>query len=167
MVKRQCLMVAGPSNAGKTALLSALLRHLPDACVIKWTHHPLADDRPGSDTDRLSRLGNLSVLASPNGVLIRGPLDAATLYRGIGVWCPQAQWILIEGGKHQPYPKVFLDPGHLRDLTIPAIALLLSPVPPMVPVLWETVDVPIFPQAADTAASLVLRHLDKVAFMPF
>lgn len=165
MASPRGILVAGPSGSGKTLLLEQLAQHLPAACIIKWTHHPPEPDRPNSDTGRLGRAGRSpTILAHADGMVFRGPVDAASLYRGVCAGFPDAQWVLIEGGKHQPFPKVYLDPEPFGDVEVSPVALLLSPHPPRIPTVWEPTAIPLNPETAKSAAHHILGQLDTLAF---
>ena len=111
------LHFAGFSGSGKTRLLERLVPLLPIAAYLKWTHHPLPDEIPGSDTARLASWGIPQVLASPDGLIIRPlPSHRATVLQWLANNLEDDQLLLVEGFKGHPAPKIWVGRGAPQDL---------------------------------------------------
>lgn len=93
---------------GKTRLISALVARLDRVVFLKWTHHPLGEDKPFSDTARLGSLGYPTVLIAPDGLVMRPTLSEDTLFAILPTLYPKASYILIEGNKTGRWPKIYL-----------------------------------------------------------
>src|SRR5688572_572096 len=77
--------IAGPSNSGKTTLISALIRRYRTAGLrvgaIKHTHHPLNEERRG-DTAAFEAAGARPVILAGSGaaVIFNGPTVRRVAY---------------------------------------------------------------------------------------
>ncbi|MDT7943399.1 MAG: molybdopterin-guanine dinucleotide biosynthesis protein B [Dehalococcoidia bacterium] len=107
------LAVVGPSGAGKTTVLAALIGELARrgyrVAAIKHSHHPgLMPDTPGKDSHRLWEAGAQAVaLVGPDLLALRWRgghgrdlPQLLTLLRGM------ADIILVEGYSAQPIPRI-------------------------------------------------------------
>ncbi len=112
------LSIVGFSNSGKTTFLEKLIRQMVNknrsVLAIKHTHHSGADvtGQPGSnkDTDRLKRAGAMgAVLIGPGWEKEQGGMenvDLESIHRLAKNHAPDADFILIEGMKTGPAPKI-------------------------------------------------------------
>ena len=103
--------VSGVKNSGKTALIEAMLPHLTAAglrvAVIKHDGHTFQPDPPNTDTGRYLQAGALGAAiydGETTKVIWRQTPDLP----GLLELFPQADLILLEGGKHSPWPKLEL-----------------------------------------------------------
>jgi molybdopterin-guanine dinucleotide biosynthesis protein B len=125
------LHFAGPSDSGKTRLIEALLPRLQVAEVIKWSHHPLSEDLPGTDTARLGHWGQHTLLATSSGVLWRrrfGTRDP--VYQLVADVLDDDALVIVEGDKRSRQPKIWLG-SHLPEPDV-AVSLWIGggPLPP-------------------------------------
>lgn len=103
------LHFAGPSGQGKTRLIAALLPFLPAHLVIKWTHHPVALEKPGSDTQQFSAAGCSTLLIGPDGLVLRPvPANRPALYNQLARLLAHDTLVVVEGDKASPGPKIWL-----------------------------------------------------------
>ena len=110
--RRPVPMVAfsGPSGAGKTTVLVALVKELRArglrVAAIKHSGHPHGFDVPGKDSDLLLRAGAASVaVQGPSQLAIFGaprPGGARALARLL----PPVDLVLVEGWKDEKLPRV-------------------------------------------------------------
>ncbi len=133
------LQVVGASQAGKTTLMVALVQRArsagQSAAAVKWSHHPLGGEPAGQavprrpaarhqkDAERLHAAGADPVYrVAPDGVerlsadwarrsaLPHEQADRwphlARAWQGLSV-----EWLLVEGGRELPTPKIVLAPG--------------------------------------------------------
>jgi molybdopterin-guanine dinucleotide biosynthesis protein len=155
----QVLIVAGPSNTGKTRLIDALLKALGPCLVLKWTHHQLAPDGPPKDTATWAPRATGTILAGPDAVVWRGPYRRLDLYRALAR--AGVTRLLVEGDKSAPWPKVFLSTG----LPAPApVALWVAPIPPPDPtVSWFPAELPLSSAAVAALSDYIIRHWETLA----
>lgn len=154
--------IAGYSNTGKTLLIDALIPLLPGrVAAVKWSHHPLPPDPVRSDTGRLGRHGVPTLLATPNGWVWRQP-DTAAAWPRIGpALFAGYDWVVLEGRKGDPTPKILLCPPGCTP--VPPVRLLVCPDPPLDPTMsWHAASVPLDPPAARRLADYIAS--DPVAF---
>ena len=141
------LHIAGPSDSGKTHLIEHLLATLPVVQVIKWTHHPLMQDKPGSDTSRFHARGiDSTMLVAPDGVVWRQPvIHRPCVYQLVANFWSDTDLVLVEGDKHSPYPKIWVG----RDLPPKTVnvCLVIGPYQPAPDVAWIASEIPLLPQA--------------------
>lgn len=108
---------AAYSGTGKTTLLEALLPRLVDSGVrvamIKHAHHNFDVDIPGKDSYRLRKAGASQMLISSryrNALMTETPDDDEALRQLIQkVNQNQADLIVVEGFKHESFPKIELN----------------------------------------------------------
>lgn len=109
---------AAYSGTGKTTLLEQLLPRLRahglHLAVVKHTHHDLDIDHPGKDSDRLRKAGALQTLVASHKrwaliTEVATPADEPKL-DDLLLALDQARLdlILVEGFKHEAYPRVEL-----------------------------------------------------------
>lgn len=106
------------SGTGKTSLLTKLIPILRDKGlklgIIKHAHHNFDTDQPGKDSYELRKAGAKAMLVSSSRrwALINEHFDEdkeATLDELINIICRQPlDLILIEGFKHEAFPKIEL-----------------------------------------------------------
>lgn len=122
---------AGYSGSGKTTLIEQLIpafaaRGLRVA-VLKRTHHPVAVDLAGKDSDRFFRAGATVCLQAPGQTFVRqstAPVDAERGWRrALAELAASHEVVLVEGHKETPLPKVWLlgpaeaaPPAAVRDV---------------------------------------------------
>lgn len=109
----------GPSNSGKTTLLSALIAELARRGVrvgaIKHSRREFTLDIAGKDSDRFKKAGAAAVLlVSPRSIAFLSdspprfaPREASALFPGAGL-------VLVEGWKESDLPKVAVAGGDGR-----------------------------------------------------
>ena len=106
------ICVSGLKNSGKTALIEALIpllaEHGISTAVIKHHGHGFGDkipDKPGTDTYRFLASGARGIVIYDDGTLVlvkhqaMGPEGLIALF-------PEADLVIIEGGKAEPYPRI-------------------------------------------------------------
>lgn len=106
------LAVCGVKNSGKTTFLCSLIPELNrlglKVAAIKHDGHDFEPDRPGSDSYRLLQAGARGVAVYSHSryqlVRLQEGVQAGQLVRVFD----DMDLILLEGGKHSPYPKVEL-----------------------------------------------------------
>lgn len=110
----------GPSGAGKTRLLEALVpllqAHGWRVGVVKHHHTGrLALDRPGTDSSRLAAAGAAVVLVSTEQIaLLARPTAGGSLAEAVALLADRADLILVEGYRLATGP-VVLVPGPAGD----------------------------------------------------
>lgn len=109
--KPTVVAVSGVKNSGKTTLITAMLPHFRrtgvQVAVIKHDGHTFQPDPPDTDTGRYLQAGAMGAAiydGETTKVIWRQTADVSQL---VGMF-PQADLILLEGGKHSPWPKVEL-----------------------------------------------------------
>lgn len=106
------LTVCGVKNSGKTTFLCRLIPKLNrlglKVAAIKHDGHDFEPDRPGTDSYRLLQAGAQGVAVYSHSryqlVRLQEDVQAGQLARVFD----DVDLILLEGGKHSPYPKVEL-----------------------------------------------------------
>jgi molybdopterin-guanine dinucleotide biosynthesis protein MobB len=103
------IAVCGAKNSGKTTLLEklvpALVRRGLRVAVIKHDGHDFTPDMPGTDSFRLKAAGAFgAAVYSANRWM--ATKDARATVEQMAELFPDADLILLEGGKSSPYPKV-------------------------------------------------------------
>lgn len=169
---------AGYSGAGKTTLIERLIPLLKArgevVSVVKHAHHGFDIDTPGKDSWRHREAGAQEVVIASDrrlALLREYAVEQAPTARGLIAELRQpADWVLVEGFKHEDLPRLELrrageqrparypeDP-HVRAVLTDAPAAL-QPAPPC-PVL-DLNDVPALARwLADNAALFALRPDD-------
>ena len=109
---------AAYSGTGKTTLLLKLLPMLKDAglriAVVKHAHHSFDMDHPGKDSYRLRAAGADEMLVASRCRIgwVREcgrNRDEPSLREALAVLDPaRVDLVLVEGFKHEPYPKIEL-----------------------------------------------------------
>jgi molybdopterin-guanine dinucleotide biosynthesis adapter protein len=130
--------VSGPSGAGKTRLVTRLIRLLRRrglaVAVIKHTRHPHAFDVPGKDTDLARRAGAVAAaIEGPGGLaLFSSPAGSA---RRLARLLPPCDLIIAEGWRAEPLPRIEVHRrgvarGFLCDLDRRVFAVVSDEPPP-------------------------------------
>ena len=111
------IAIAGFANCGKTELIGKLISLATQrgfqVAAIKHSHKTLEVDKPGKDTWRLRQAGARTVALAAPGLLQVTYFPAADLpAQAVLAALPgNADFVLVEGYKHGPWPKiVFLPP---------------------------------------------------------
>lgn len=109
--KPKVVAVSGVKNSGKTTLITAMLPHFHRAgvqvAVIKHDGHTFQPEQPNTDTGRYLQAGALGAAiydGETTKVIWRQTPDLPGLLELFS----QADLILLEGGKHSPWPKLEL-----------------------------------------------------------
>jgi molybdopterin-guanine dinucleotide biosynthesis protein MobB len=102
------LQVAGYSGTGKTRTLTRLVTRLAAAGetteVWKISHHPVAPSQPHRDSARLLQAGaRVAWVWGEGGLLAHGDLSPARIAQASAT-----SWLLVEGGRRWPTPKILL-----------------------------------------------------------
>ena len=101
---------SGPSGAGKTTILVALVRELRDrglrVAAIKHSGHPHGFDVPGKDSDLLLRAGALAVAVQGPAQLAVFGAPRAGGARALVRVLPPVDLVLVEGWKAERLPRV-------------------------------------------------------------
>ena len=109
------LAIIGYSGSGKTTLAERLIARLAPGRRLAFVKHGhgFAMDQPGKDSDRARAAGaTVIVLSAPDqhALLSQGELDAYAAPR----LTLDADWVLVEGYKHQGLPSILLLDGEAR-----------------------------------------------------
>ena len=109
--KPTVVAVSGVKNSGKTTLITAMLPHFHRAgvqvAVIKHDGHTFQPEPPNTDTGRYLQAGAMEAAiydGETTKVIWRQTPDLP----GLLELFPQADLILLEGGKHSTWPKLEL-----------------------------------------------------------
>jgi molybdopterin-guanine dinucleotide biosynthesis protein MobB len=104
------LAVCGLKNTGKTTLLTKLIPILTGqglmTAVIKHDGHEFEADVPGTDTWRLARAGAYGVGIYSAGQYLVRKKQSGTQAFDLAAFFPEADLILLEGGKTAAWPKI-------------------------------------------------------------
>ncbi|WP_028025018.1 bifunctional molybdopterin-guanine dinucleotide biosynthesis adaptor protein MobB/molybdopterin molybdotransferase MoeA [Enterovibrio calviensis] len=132
------------SGTGKTTLLEKLIPALVEKgiriAMVKHAHHDFDVDKPGKDSYRLRKAGATQMLISSryrHALMTETPDDECTLNQLLGQLDQNnADLVLVEGFKHQAFPKIELHRAaldkpwlHPDDPNIVAVACDNSPSP--------------------------------------
>ncbi len=104
------LGICGHSGSGKTTLLEFLVRQLStsgfDVACVKHSHHAMALDAAGKDTDRLFQAGATVMGVDPTQTFLRSrPGRAGGEYAGMD---RSLDVVFVEGNKESPLPKLWM-----------------------------------------------------------
>ena len=153
----------GSSGTGKTTYLARLIPELKGRglrlAVLKHDVHHFEMDHPGKDTYRFTAAGaDVVTIANREKFALLQRTDRELSLEEIISRLPPVDLILVEGYKHNPYPKIEIHRAALgRPLIAPSEELLAI-------VTDEPVDSPA-PQLALTditgCADLLMRHLSR------
>ena len=108
------LAICGFSGAGKTTLILKLLQYLVDerklsVAILKNDVHGLNIDCPGKDTDRFFGAGADVYARGPKQSFQRAhPMPQEDFYRRLKGLTERYDFVLVEGHKRIPLPKVWL-----------------------------------------------------------
>lgn len=109
------LAICGHSGSGKTTLIERLVPELRASgwrvAVMKRTRHSVFIDVPGKDSDRFFRAGASVILEATGEMFTRvamPPSDRDTWQRALGQLAASHDFVLVEGHKETPLPKVWL-----------------------------------------------------------
>ena len=105
---------AGYSGSGKTTLVEGVIGALKlrglRVSVVKHAHHKFDIDHPGKDTWRHRQAGAFEVVAasSQRMALVREfeQETQVTVHPLIAQLDSRVDWVLVEGFKHEPHPKL-------------------------------------------------------------
>ena len=101
--------VSGPSGAGKTRLITRLIRLLRrrglSVAVLKHTGHRHGFDQPGKDTDLFRRAGAVAAaIQGPDGLALFAPPRSGA--RALAGLLPPSDLVLAEGWREAPLPRL-------------------------------------------------------------
>lgn len=139
------LQVVGWSNTGKTTLLTLLVQTAradgQRVAALKWSHHPVGNaESPtdGKDAERLYaagarpvfrvgadgwvELGKERALHQTASAAPRSPMVPESLRNHLGTLA--VDWVLVEGGRGLPTPKIVLAPRDVPDVAPPVVLWL-------------------------------------------
>ena len=118
-----------PSGTGKTTLLEKIIRELSNKGhkigVIKHAHHDFDIDMPGKDSFRLRKAGaQQTMVCSKNRWALINELnderDEPSLSESLKqLDISHLDIIIVEGFKHEPYPKIVLHRKATRKPVLP------------------------------------------------
>lgn len=104
------IAVSGVKNAGKTTLLERLLPLLAAqglrVVVIKHDGHDFEPDVPGTDSHRLRAAGAYGAAVYSSARYMLAEEREGVTVPELAAYFPEADLILLEGGKHSYYPKI-------------------------------------------------------------
>lgn len=106
------LGIAGWSGSGKTTLITAVIPRLVArglvVSTLKGTHHDVAVDQPGKDSERHRRSGAREVmLATPRRwMLVHEGVDAELPLAELAARMSPCDLLLVEGFKSDPIAKI-------------------------------------------------------------
>ena len=112
MNKSVVIAICGVKNSGKTTLIEKLLKELTKqkikTAVVKHDGHDFCGDVPGTDSWRFSQAGayGAAVYSSHRMLVHKEEKDISA--EAIFEMFPEAELILLEGGKESDYPKIEL-----------------------------------------------------------
>ncbi|MGB1110150.1 MAG: molybdopterin-guanine dinucleotide biosynthesis protein B [Gammaproteobacteria bacterium] len=106
------------SGTGKTTLLARLLPMIKAeglrVAVVKHAHHQFEIDKPGKDSHTFREAGADQILVASRGRMawireLPEELEEPSLQQAVDAICPDAiDLLLVEGFKHEAYPKIEL-----------------------------------------------------------
>ncbi len=104
------IAICGVKNSGKTTLITKLIPALRKRglriATIKHDGHDFEPDMPGTDSARHRRSGAYgTAVFSKHRFMVTREEDGMTVER-MAAFFPDADLILLEGGKKSPYPKL-------------------------------------------------------------
>ncbi len=109
MKKQKVIVVSGVKNSGKTTLLEKLIPALKErglrVAVVKHDGHGFEADREDTDTWRLLQAGAFGA-AIFDGEKFQAVKYAAVTEKDLFGLYPEADVLLLEGFKHEPYPRI-------------------------------------------------------------
>ncbi|MCL4495548.1 MAG: molybdopterin-guanine dinucleotide biosynthesis protein MobB [Firmicutes bacterium] len=153
--------IVGYSNVGKTRLIEALCARLSGGVmVLKFSHH-LGSDRPGSDTSRFAARQADTLLLQPDQMTWRGSVPLAI------DWARMAHyygWMIWEGGKYLPTPKIVLDSQAILD-QVSNVRLVIGPNRTQTPGLdYYGAELPLGIDVSQDIAAYILNHQQLLSF---
>lgn len=120
------LCVCGVKNSGKTTLLERLLPLLSEkglkTAVIKHDGHDFIPDVPGTDSYRMQMAGAFAVGVFSSRRAMTYRIQADTDFSWMISKFPEADLILIEGGKNTGYPKLEIVRSEISDRPIEGLS---------------------------------------------
>ncbi len=157
----QIIQVAGYSNTGKTRLIEALCANLPHpVIVVKFSHHP-PSDRPGSDTSRFATQQADTFLFQPGQMTWRGSAPLAIDWKSTAHYY---RWMIWEGGKHLPTPKIVLDSQQILDQLV-NVRLVIGPHEVTTPGTdYYKAELPLNLAAIQEVAAYIVEHQLQLSF---
>lgn len=164
------VQVCGYKNSGKTTLLASLIPMLKAqglrVAIIKHDAHQFEMDRPGTDTDQFREAGADAIaITSPSrtAILLEEETALETLIEGFR----DTDLVLVEGFKHEFYPKLVLlrneeDTGllHLQGLIGIVVPQEMNKEPNRLQTVWSELTAPVFSRDdVESIAALILHTL--------
>lgn len=161
------------SGTGKTTLLTQLIPLLTAAglriAVVKHTHHAIDLDQPGKDSYRMREAGAQQVILASHQRIIsiremggKRQREASLADAISGILPENVDLILVEGFKHEPYPKIELHrPSLGKPLMFPndgnVIALATDEPTLTAPATLPTLDL----NQPEQIAAFILERIGK------
>lgn len=119
--------VAGFKNSGKTTLCMKLLEELGrlgvKAGYIKRTTDDVLSSR-GTDTGRAAELSVSSALWGSDGLRIESPADDVSPEHIVARYFPDADIVIVEGGKYLNLPKIWVENGEARPQDVTGVFMI-------------------------------------------
>ena len=116
--------VSGFKNSGKTTLCMRLLEELGrlgvKAGYIKRTSEEIMSP-PSTDTGRAGELGVSSVLWGADGLRMEAPDADVSPEHIVSRYFPDAEIVIVEGGKYLNLPKIWVESGEARPQDVAGV----------------------------------------------
>ncbi len=156
------LHIAGYSDSGKTHLVEALAQRLAGRVLVwKFSHHPPAPDRMGSDTQRFAAAKADTLLLQPGCATWRSADPPALDWEELA---KRYAWVLWEGGKSLPSPKILLDSGPLLA-HVQSVRAVIGPLAPdRSAICWLDCPLPLTDEGSVRACAFIMDRLPQLSF---
>lgn len=119
--------VSGFKNSGKTTLCMKLLEELGRLGVRTGYIKRTADDAlssRGTDTGRAAELGVSSALWGSDGLRIESPAAEISPEQIVSRYFPDAEIVIVEGGKYLNLPKIWVESGEARPQEVTGVFMI-------------------------------------------
>ena len=128
----KAVALAGFSNCGKTELICKLLSLAGErgfrVAAVKHSHKILEVDQPGKDTWRFRQAGAQTVALAAPGLLqvTHSPAGDLPAEAVLAALPHDADFVLVEGFKHGPWPKMIFVPAGLSGADLPSFPNIIA-----------------------------------------